>query len=243
MPHRRLDERIPRACIFCGPSLSGHTPPHGVDILPPARRGALSAAVSAGYKTIGFIDGAVEQADRVPLGELRTVLAQPNVLFLGGASIGAVRAVQLEAEGMRGVGRVFRLLRRRSLSDSDEVFLLHAPASLRYRPLTIPLVNIRFTMRRLRRAGHIAVAEEQALVAYMRHVPWFDRDRHALSAAVYRTCGGSRSGLVLQSFDRLYRDVKQEDAMAVCVAIQRYIHSSQRSLGRLGVHPFGLRRA
>jgi hypothetical protein len=184
----------------------------------------LAEVVNAGYEAIGFIDGALEQAERMPLAELRAALARPGVLLFGGASMGAVRAVQLERAGMRGVGRVFRLLRRRVLSSSDEVFLLHAPGSLRFRPLTIPLVNIRFTMRRLRRARQIAGDEEEALVAYMQDVPWFDRDRHALAAAVYRTCGGARSGRVLQSFDRLYRDVKREDAMAVCVAIQRYIH-------------------
>ena len=233
----RLNASMPRACVFGGPSLSGHAHPDGVDIYPPLVRGGLAAAVSAGYGVIGFIDGAVEQPDRVPRSELRAALAHPGVLLLGGASMGAVRAAQLERAGMRGVGRVFRLLRRGSLSDSDEVFVLHAPESLRYRPLTIALVNIRFTMRGLCRAGHITAAEEQALVAYMRDVPWFDRDRHALSAAVYRTCGGSRSARVLQSFDRLYRDVKHEDAVAVCVAIQRHLHISQRSpaVGGVGV--------
>jgi len=163
----------------------------------------LAEVVNAGYEAIGFIDGALEQAERMPLAELRAALARPGVLLFGGASMGAVRAVQRERAGMLGVGRVFRLLRRRVLSSSDEVFLLHAPGSLRFRPLTIPLVNIRFTMRRLRRARQIAGDEEEALVAYMQDVPWLDRDRHSLAAAVYRTCGGARSGRVLQSFDRL----------------------------------------
>jgi hypothetical protein len=245
MFQRRLHEKSARACVFCGPSLSGKTPPEGIDVYPPATRGAFAAAVSAGYEVMGFIDGAIEQADRVPLAELRSVLERPGIVVLGGASMGAVRAVQLESAGMRGVGRVFRLLRRRSLSDSDEVFLLHAPGTLRYRPLTMPLVNVRFTLRRLRRAGHIAAAEEQALVAYLRDVPWFDRDSGAVAAAVYRTCGGARSANVLQSFDRLYRDVKHEDAMALCLEMQRIVLGSRRSrgVGYVGIHPFGLRRA
>ena len=216
----------PHACIFCGPSLSGLAPPQHVDVYPPATRGALAQAANAGYKVIGFIDGALEQADRVPLSELRATLARPGVVLFGGASMGAVWAARLRTSGMRGVGRVFRLMHRRSLDDSDEVLLLHAPDTLRYRPLTIPLVNIRYTLRRMRRAGHIAPVEEKALVAYMRDVPWFDRDRHALSAAAYTTCG-VRSGRVLHAFDRLYRDVKQEDAIAVCRAMQRHICRSQ----------------
>jgi len=218
-----------RACIFCGPSLSGHTAPYGVDVYGPASRVAISEAVSAGYRVIAFIDGALEDAERVPLAELKTVLARPGIVLLGGASMGAVWAARLHAAGMHGVGRVFRLLRRGSLSDSDEVFVLHAPQSLRYRPLTIPLVNVRFTMRRLRRAGYVSGPEEQAVIAYMRDVPWFDRDRQALSAAIYRTCGGFRSAGMLQLFDRVYRDAKQEDAIAVCAAIQQHMQSSQRS--------------
>ena len=234
-----------RACVFCGPSLSGHTPPDGVDVYPPATRGAVADAARAGYEVIGLIDGAIEQAERVPLTELRSVLARPGIVVLGGASVGAVRAVQLEATGMRGVGRVFRLLRRHSLSDSDEVFLLHAPASLRYRALTIPLVNVRFTMRRLRRERHIGAAEEQALVAHLQDVPWFDRDRGALAAAVYRTCGGVRSAGVLQSFDRFYRDVKQEDARALCLQAQRHIvaRPARGAAGCPSSHSFGVLRA
>lgn len=223
---RNDGENDRRACVFGGPSLSGQKPAAGIDVYPPATRGAFSAAVSTGYKVIGFIDGALEEADRVPLAELRAVLARPGILFYGGASLGAVRAAQLERAGMRGVGHVFRLLRRRSLTDSDEVFLLHAPEGLRYRPLTIPLVNIRYTLRRLRRAGYVSAPEEQALITYMRDVPWFDRDRPALSAAFYTACGGSRSTRLLQSFDRLYRDVKREDAMAVCRAIERHVQRS-----------------
>ena len=133
-----------QACIFAGPSLSGHTLPPHIHRLPPATRGALRAAVRSGYTRIGFVDGALEENERLPLREICEALATPGVMLLGGASMGAVCAVQLESEGMRGVGRVFRLLRRGSLIDSDEVYVLHAPAGLHYRCLTIPLVNIRY---------------------------------------------------------------------------------------------------
>jgi hypothetical protein len=199
----------------------------------------------AGYSVIGIIDGALDSDEPVPLAELREALANPGLHLIGGASMGAVRAVQLERAGMQGVGRIFRLFRRGSLSDSDEVYLLHAPAALRYRPLTLPLVNIRYTARRLRRAGHITAADEGAIIAYMRDVPWFDRDRQALSAAVYRSCGRSRSTQVLQSFDRMYRDVKQEDALAVVSAVNEHVSSVKRSnvIGDLGVHSLARKSA
>ncbi|MBI4290118.1 MAG: antibiotic resistance protein [Betaproteobacteria bacterium] len=219
--HTRLTRISRRACAFAGPSLGRHSAPPGIDLLPPAARGALAAAVRAGYTRIGFIDGAVENASRLPLRELREVLATPGVEVLGGASMGAIRAAQLESAGMRGVGHVFRLFRRGSLVDSDEVYVLHAPAALHYRCLTLPLVNVRYTLRSMRRSGHLAPADERAIMQYMRGVPWFDRDRHSLSAAVYAVCGRLRCARVIQAFDCLYRDIKRDDALSLLSMLHR----------------------
>jgi TfuA protein len=228
MPKKSLNKRIKRACVFAGPSLVGHTLPSNIERLPPATRGALNDAIRSGYTHIGFIDGAVEERERLPLRELRKALATPEVMVLGGASMGAVRAVQLESDGMRGHGRVFRLFRRGSLTDSDEVYVLHAPATLHYRCLTIPLVNIRYTVRAMRLAGHLSREEEHALIKYMRDVPWFDRDRHSLSAATFAMCGSSRSARVMQAFDLLYRDIKREDALSLVARL----HSPNTPLAR-----------
>jgi len=171
--------------------------------------------VRSGYRRIGLVDGAVEESERLSLSELKEALATPGVMVLGAASMGAVWAAQLESEGMRGIGRVFRLFRSRSATDADEVYVLHAPEALRYRCLTLPLVNMRYTARAMRLVGHLARAEEQALVRYMRNVPWFDRDRYSLSAAAYATCGSSRCGRIVQAFDSMYCDIKRKDALSL----------------------------
>ena len=216
----RLTRTATRACVFAGPSLAGYPALSGIDLLPPATRGALTTAVNAGYTRIGLIDGAIEHGRRLPLGELRQALARPGIEVLGAASMGAIRAVQLASSGMQGVGRVFRLLHRGSLTDDDEVYVLHAPAALRYRCLTLPLINIRYTLRLMRRTGHLVVADEQAIMQHLRDVPWFDRDRHSLSAAIYAACGRSRCARVIQAFDFLYRDVKREDALLLLSTLQ-----------------------
>ena len=219
---------IKHACVFAGPSLAGDDLPDHIASFPPATRGALTAAVTSGYRRIGFIDGAVEESECLPLSELRDALAIPGVTVLGGASMGAVRAAQLQSEGMRGVGRIFRLFRCGGLTHSDEVYVLHAPESLRYRGLTLPLVNIRFTLRAMRLAGHLTRSEERAATMYMREVPWFDRDRGSLSAAIYAVCARSRCARLMQTFELMYRDIKQEDAIAVV----SLLHSQHRSIGR-----------
>jgi hypothetical protein len=219
MPKRCLTARALHTCVFAGPSTAGHTP-DGFQLRPPATRGALIDAVRCGYTRLAFIDGAIEHSEQVPLRELREVLAIPGVQVFGAASMGAVRAVQLAHCGMHGAGRVYRLFRRGILNDSDEVFLLHAPAALRYRPLTLPLVNIRYTLRSLRRDGQLSDVEERAIAAYMREVPWFDRDKCSVIAAVFAVCGSTRRARVMKAFESRYRDVKREDALSLLASLK-----------------------
>jgi hypothetical protein len=68
-----------------------------------------------------------------------------GIHVFGAASIGALRAVELEAFGMRGVGRIFRDLRDAPWQDFDEVAVLHGPEELGYPPETEAMVNMRAT--------------------------------------------------------------------------------------------------
>src|SRR5688572_4699287 len=97
---RIANKRTKDICVFAGPSLAGQSVPAEIEMFPPATRGALTAAVTSGYTRIGLVDGAVEASERLSLRELRDALAVPGVTVLGGASMGAVRAVQLESSGM-----------------------------------------------------------------------------------------------------------------------------------------------
>jgi hypothetical protein len=179
------------------------------------------AAVESGYSRIGLVDGAIDEHERLPAAELKEALAVPGVTIMGAASTGAVRATELERQGMRGVGRVFRLFRRGYLRDTDEVYVLHAPAALHYRCLTMPLVNIRCTLRAMRIARFLSRAEEDSAIGYMREVPWFDRDRHALAAMIHAACGSARCARAMQAFESMYRDVKREDAMSLLAALRQ----------------------
>src|SRR4029077_11589114 len=69
-----------------------------------------------------------------------------GVHVFGAASIGALRAAELDAFGMRGVGRIYEDFRDGVLSDDDEVAVLHGPEKLGYPPVTEAMVNIRATL-------------------------------------------------------------------------------------------------
>jgi hypothetical protein len=128
---------------------------------------------------------------------------------------------------MRGSGRIFRLFRRGVLTDSDEVFMLHAPAALRYRALTLPLVNVRYTLRSMRRYGELDAAEERAIAAYLQDIPWYDRDKRSVIAAVFTICGSARRARVMNAFETIYRDVKREDALSLLSMLKGPIESDR----------------
>jgi hypothetical protein len=92
----------------------------------------------------------------------------------------------------------------------------------------------------MRLARRLSSAEEQALVSYVMDVPWFDRDRHVLAAAVYETCGRSRSAEILQAFDLSYRDVKREDALSLVSQLRSRV---PRRAERERIRSRALRRA
>jgi hypothetical protein len=122
---------------------------------------------------------------------------------------------------MRGVGRVFRLFRRRVITKVEDVYVAHASAALQYRRLSLPLINILYTLRAMRRTGHLGAVEERAIARYMRTIPWYDRSRHYVAAAVHETCARSSRIRIIQAFESSCRDIRREDALAVISALVR----------------------
>jgi hypothetical protein len=94
---------------------------------------------------IGIVDGYFEVTPTVWHKEILWAMAQ-GIHVYGSASIGALRAAELCAFGMTGVGRVFADYRDGILTDDDEVAVLHGPEELGYPAVTEAMVNIRATL-------------------------------------------------------------------------------------------------
>jgi hypothetical protein len=153
-----------RAVIFAGPSLPPPARPslEGVCWQPPARRGDLYRAALERPVAIGLVDGYFETVPGVWHKEILWALSEGIHVF-GSSSVGALRAVELAAFGMRGEGRVFEDFRDGMLQD-DEVALLHAPEELDYAPLTEAMVNMRATVARALREGAVDWQAADALL-------------------------------------------------------------------------------
>jgi hypothetical protein len=161
--------------VFLGPSLSAAEARSigPCTVLPPARQGDIWRALARRPNTIALIDGVFESQPSVWHHEILDAL-DAGVPVFGGASMGALRAAELHARGMVGVGRIFRWYRDGELIDDAEVALLHGDAEHGFRPLTVPQVNVRWAAeqavrsRILRRGEARTLVESSARIFYQR---------------------------------------------------------------------------
>jgi hypothetical protein len=138
---------LPTAVIFAGPSLPPAFRPSDpvLEWRPPVKQGEVYEAAQNRPAIIGIIDGYFEVTPTVWHKEILWAMAQ-GIHVYGSASIGALRAAELYPFGMIGVGYVFSAYRDGTLTDDDEVAVLHGPEELGYLALTEAMVNIRATL-------------------------------------------------------------------------------------------------
>lgn len=171
---------LPAVAVFAGPSLAGSAFADVFQHLlrPPVCAGDLAAA-AATIRPGGLllvIDGEFGQSQAVTISEIRAVLDAGYQVW-GAASMGALRAVECGELGMVGLGRIWADYAAGRLVADDEVALTYDPES--YRPVTVPLVNVRGLIGLLRGTGAPADACRQVL-ARARAVHFRDRSLTAL---------------------------------------------------------------
>ncbi len=150
--------------VFTGPTLSPEEARGELDAiyLPPASQGDVYRASLRRPRAIGIIDGYFECVPAVWHKEILWAMTQ-GIHVYGSASMGALRAVELAAFGMEGVGAIFEAYRDGTLEDDDEVAVAHGAAETRYRSLSVAMVNIRFTLAAAVEAGVIGPPTRTAL--------------------------------------------------------------------------------
>jgi hypothetical protein len=168
--------------VFLGPSLPRAQAEAVLDALylPPVRQGDVYRLVrDRRPAVIGIIDGYFHQVPSVWHKEILWALDQ-GVHVAGAASMGALRAAELHAFGMRGVGRIFEAFRDGVLDADDEVAVVHAPAELGFMPVSEALVDIRATVDAAVGAGVLRPADGQALIGRAKALFYADRSWDAL---------------------------------------------------------------
>jgi len=173
-----------RAVIFAGPTLPPRLRPADprIEWRPPVKQGELYRAALTRPDAIGVIDGYFEVVPTVWHKEILWAMAQGIHVF-GAASIGALRAAELDVFGMRGVGRIYEMYRDGVLEDDDEVAVLHGPEELGYPPLTEAMVNIRATVDEAVRCGVLGPDVAERLTATAKAMFYKERSYEAMLQA------------------------------------------------------------
>ena len=232
--------------VFLGPSLSAADARRIAPcrVLPPARQGDVLAVLPERPLAIALVDGLFDTTPSVWQHEIALALGAGVAVF-GGASMGALRAAELAPLGMVGVGRIFRWYRDGDLDDDGEVALLHGDGEHGFRPLTLPLVNVRAAAEAARAEGLLSAREARALVAAGAALHYAGRTWARVLATVRLAepvCAR------LRAFLPRAPDPKAEDARACIAAAAEFARARRRGAPpppapRTGAVPSHVRRA
>lgn len=162
--------------LFAGPSIYGLGIESVGDLVirPPAACGDILRAAREEYRTIGLVDGLFGSERSVWHKEILFALSK-GVRVLGAASMGALRAAECDRFGMEGVGRIYCDYRDGRRLDDGDVALLHAPAELAFKPLTVALVDVEATVVELLAHARVSQVEARALLAAARRLHFTQR--------------------------------------------------------------------
>jgi hypothetical protein len=205
------------AFVFTGPTISAEDAAAELDAvyLPPVAQGDVIRVMALRPTAIGIVDGYFEHVPAVWHKEILWALHEGVPVF-GSASMGALRAAELAAFGMEGVGSIFESYMSGELEDDDEVAVAHAGAEDGFVAMSTPMVNVRSTLARAELEGVLGARGRGALEAVAKGLYYADRSWPAIFATA------AANGFDEAAIDRLRAwvpggevDTKRADAVAM----------------------------
>jgi hypothetical protein len=217
-----MNLRPPQIAFFIGPSMrpaevraefDGLTA--DVHILPPIQQGDVLRLMHDLPDVLAIIDGNFLQAPAVLHKEILLALER-GTRVLGAASLGALRAAELDLYGMEGVGTIYGWYRDGIIDGDDEVAVLHTLADDGFRQLTEPLVNIRHHVQQAREAGVLSARTGAVIIGSAKRLCFSERTyERVLKDARRRIAAASELAAFRQFVRRHGVDLKHADALAL----------------------------
>jgi hypothetical protein len=152
------------------------------EIHPPAEGGMLGRTQPHAGDVIVLIDGCYRDRPSVRHKEIMYLMGR-GVTVVGAASMGALRAAELDRHGMIGVGQVYRMYSGGQLDGDDEVAIRHRTAEQGYRADSVALVNLRFAGERAVADGVVSPATAAAVLTAAKSLAFDERTWPRISAA------------------------------------------------------------
>ncbi|HDV5690368.1 TPA: TfuA-like protein [Legionella pneumophila] len=186
--------------VFLETSLSHQEAMHllpDAKYLPSIKKGDVLKSINDGYKRIVIIDGNFSCVPSVWHKEILTALDYGLEVF-GAASMGALRAAELDAFGMKGYGRIYEMYKNEEIDGDDEVAIAYSKYN---NEQTIPLINIRLTLER------INITNKETILDSIRSIFYAERTWGRIAQQV--------SEELYHLIKSNYADVKKEDAKSL----------------------------
>lgn len=199
--------------VFVGPSM-----PHedarkllDAEYRPPVKRGDLQK-IPDDVDTVAIIDGVLLNDAAVGHREIIALL-KSDVAVLGGGSMGALRAAELDSFGMRGIGRIYEEYKSGRVDGDDEVVLAYDPFTLA--PLSEPLINFRLNICEAVNNGVISKKVADDVMTVMKNVYYPHRTGKKFAEVVSSFLNETDCTSFLNYWNYNYQDYKNLDARLI----------------------------
>ena len=201
--------------VYLGPSLDVAQARRifDADYRLPVKRGDLPQWYDG---SVVIIDGEFGQNLSVSPHEILRLLDQGTTVS-GASSMGALRAAELHPFGMKGYGWIFQQYVSGRIIADDEVALQYSPLDLR--PVTVPLVNVRYWLEQLEAAGHLDRRVASRVFAAARRVFFADRTEQRLRLDLEKVIGQAESQRLYGVFTEGITDIKAADARGILMQL------------------------
>ena len=217
-------KKVLRPIIFAGTSISHDDARKILDVKysRPVFRCDIQKAVKKGYNVIGIIDGIFFDKTAVAHKEIIKAI-KSGVVVVGGCSMGALRASELDTYGMIGVGNVYEWYRDGVIEADDEVAVATNPDT--FEPVSNPMVNIRETLNAACDGGIINGDIRDSLMNIAKRTYYTERTYFGvIKQGVKDSVFTPDSGDVLIKYCKEHEvDVKRNDAIAVIEKVKEIL--------------------
>jgi hypothetical protein len=175
----------------------------------PVKRGDLLRAQD--HDCVVILDGEFGQSLSVSPKEILALLDAGKTV-IGAASMGALRASELDRFGMIGVGWVYERFKHAPIRSDDDVALIYSPID--GRPVTVPMVDVEYWVEWLERRNLLTEREGARLCRAARKIFFADRTKELLRDEVGKAIGKDRLLQLLTYSDNGIPEIKRQDAEA-----------------------------
>jgi len=210
-----------RVVVYTGTSINHHDAKKilDADYRPPVKRGDIRKLMNNPPGIIGIIDGVFFDSAAVAHREIIEAIRN-GITVVGGGSMGALRASELDSYGMMGVGKIYEMYRNGVLESDDEVAVTFDPETME--SLSVPLVNIRATLESAVEKGVVIRETAEAILETAKKLFYPDRNyRNIVSECVNKgIIGDSDMEELLDLLKEHEVDVKKKDAVMVLEMIK-----------------------